>query len=149
MYLWTPYVFRSLSYMFTCSHFTMFLAHVMISPSHFSRTPQLPWTLILLFRISVDPLPFWRALKRCSFTTHSQPTDTIRHSSPTRHDYSPLFATPQWPKSPGPPLACLDPNRDNHVILPFPHSATLPLYLVHVCSLLFSHGSQFIYIVPL
>ena len=45
--------FQSLSYMFTCSHFTMFLMCVMILPSHFSWTPQLPWTLILLFQISV------------------------------------------------------------------------------------------------
>ena len=35
-----------------------------------------------------------------------------------------LFTTPQWPKSLGPPLTHLDPNRNDHVILPFPHSAT-------------------------
>ena len=66
-------------------------------------------------------------LKQCSLATHSQSTNTIRHSSPTCRDYSPLFATPQWPKSPGPPSTHLDPDRDNHMILPLPHSATWPL----------------------
>jgi len=66
--------------------------------------------------------------------TISQPIDTIRYPSLTSHylsltcRYSSLLlATLQWPKSPGPPSMCLDPDRDDHMILPFPHSATWPL----------------------
>ena len=94
---------------------------------------------------SADLLPFWGVLKQhSSLPVPNQSTPFTIHPSPvaTHPYYSLLFATPQWPKSLGPPLTRLDPNRNDHVILPFPHGYypfvivpfVLPWYLVHIYS---------------
>ena len=70
----------------------------------------------------------------CSNNAIRYPLPTNRHHSlsiPYQSllvpNLSLLVATLQWPKSPGPPPTRPDCDRDDHMILPFVHSATWPL----------------------